>query len=196
MILYCFKLHRSYSISFNLSKVGEIIRGWILKDRMYVWNKKRMLYLTYSIKWAREIRKFHIAVVQLWLRNVQKSVMPVQSCCFARINLLLFCRSRCRRCRRCFSSILLWSTYFATMVTWCHSTSLYWRFVFFWLTATNSPEPMMDSDDDYNFDSDFSWWEPLLTWRATWCWICSRLDFKMITWLSGSIIACVAGAWK
>ena len=45
----------------------------------------------------------------------------------------------------------------------------------------------MDSDDDYNFDSDFSWWEPHLTWRATWCWICSRLDFKMICWLSGSI---------
>ena len=60
-------------------------------------------------------------------------------------------------------------------------------FCFLWLTATNSPEAMMDSDDDYNFDSDFSWWEPPLTWSAIWCWICSRLDFKMITWLSGSI---------
>ena len=39
--------------------------------------------LTYSIKRAREIRKFHMAVVQLRLRNVQKSVMHVQSCCFA-----------------------------------------------------------------------------------------------------------------
>ena len=27
--------------------------------------------------------------------------MHVQSCCVANINLLLFCRSRCRRRRRC-----------------------------------------------------------------------------------------------
>ena len=38
--------------------------------------------LTYSIKRAREIRKFHVAVVQQRLRNVQKSVMHVQSCFF------------------------------------------------------------------------------------------------------------------
>ena len=34
---------------------------------------------TYSIKREREIRKFHVAVVQRRLRNVQKSVMAVQS---------------------------------------------------------------------------------------------------------------------
>ena len=34
--------------------------------------------LTYSIKRAREIRKFHVAVVQQRLRNVQTSVMHVQ----------------------------------------------------------------------------------------------------------------------
>ena len=39
--------------------------------------------LTYSIKRAREIRKFHVAVVQQRLRNVQKSVMHVQSCFFS-----------------------------------------------------------------------------------------------------------------
>ena len=38
---------------------------------------------------AHEIRKFHVAVVQPRLRNVQKSVMHVQSCCFA--NNLLLC---------------------------------------------------------------------------------------------------------
>ena len=32
--------------------------------------------------------------------------MHVQSCCFANLNLLLFCRSRFRRCRRCLSSLL------------------------------------------------------------------------------------------
>ena len=43
---------------------------------------------TYSVKRASEIRKFH--VVQRLLKNVQKSVMHVQSCCFTDINLLLF----------------------------------------------------------------------------------------------------------
>ena len=79
--------------------------------------------LTYSIKRAREIRKFHVAVVQQRLRNVQKSVMHVQSCCFANINLLLFNCSRCRR--SCFNSLLLWSRNFATMVTWRHTSPLY-----------------------------------------------------------------------
>ena len=37
--------------------------------------------LTYSIKRAREIRKFHVVVVQRRQRNVQNSVMHVQSCC-------------------------------------------------------------------------------------------------------------------
>ena len=36
----------------------------------------------------REIRHFHVVAVQRRLRNVQKSVMHVQSCCSA--NLLLF----------------------------------------------------------------------------------------------------------
>ena len=38
----------------------------------------------------REIRHFHVLVVQRQQRNVQKSVMHVQSCCFANLNLLLF----------------------------------------------------------------------------------------------------------
>ena len=46
--------------------------------------------LTYSIKRARETSMFHVAVVQQRLRNVQKSVMHVQSCFFASLNLLLF----------------------------------------------------------------------------------------------------------
>ena len=60
---------------------------------------------TYSIKRSREIRKFHVAVVQRRLRNVEKSVIHEQSCCFAKINLLLFNCSRCRR--SCFNSLLL-----------------------------------------------------------------------------------------
>ena len=48
-----------------------------------------------------------MAVVQGRLRNVQKSVMHVQSCCFANQNLLLFSRSRCRRRRHCTSLLKL-----------------------------------------------------------------------------------------
>ena len=58
----------------------------------------------------REIRHFHVVVVQRQQRNVQKSVMHLQSCWFANL-LLLFCgsRCRCRRCRRhrCLSSLFL-----------------------------------------------------------------------------------------
>ena len=39
---------------------------------------------------AHEIRKFHVAVVQPRLRNVQKSVMHAQSCCFANKPVALF----------------------------------------------------------------------------------------------------------
>ena len=41
----------------------------------------------------REIRKFHVIVVQWRQRNVQKSVMHVQSCCFANLNLHMYCFS-------------------------------------------------------------------------------------------------------
>ena len=51
----------------------------------------------------REIRHFHVVVVQWRQRNVQKSVMHVQSCCLANLNPLVFCRSPWRRRRRCLS---------------------------------------------------------------------------------------------
>ena len=46
---------------------------------------------------------FHVVVVQRRQRNVQKSVMHVQSCCFVSLNLLLFRRSLCRRRHRPYS---------------------------------------------------------------------------------------------
>ena len=54
----------------------------------------------------REIRHFHVVVEQRGQRNVQKSVMHVQSCYLVNLNLLVYCRSRCRRRRRSFSSLL------------------------------------------------------------------------------------------
>ena len=56
------------------------------------------LVFTSSIK--REIRQFHVVVVQRRQRNVQKSVMHVQNCCFPYLKLLLFRRYRSRRRRR------------------------------------------------------------------------------------------------
>ena len=43
----------------------------------------------------REIRHFHVVVVQRRQGNVQKSVMHVQRCYFVNLNLLVYCRRRC-----------------------------------------------------------------------------------------------------
>ena len=61
-------------------------------------KESRRLAFTSSAK--HEIRHFHVVVVRWRERNVQKSLMHEKSCCFANLNLLLFCRSRWRRCRR------------------------------------------------------------------------------------------------
>ena len=53
-------------------------------------GKNFSVVFTYFVKQAREIRKFHVAVLQRGLKNVQKRVMHVQSCNFANVNLLLF----------------------------------------------------------------------------------------------------------
>ena len=53
----------------------------------------------------REIRHCHVVVVQRRLRNVQKSVMHMKSYCFANLNLLMCCCTRCRRCRLCLHSL-------------------------------------------------------------------------------------------
>ena len=82
------------------NNVGEILGGLNLKGPyLSLKNEKEnfCVVFTYSIKQAREISNFHVAVVQRRQRNVEKSLMHVQSCCFANIYLLLFCCSRCWR---------------------------------------------------------------------------------------------------
>ena len=74
-----------HAISFNLSNAGKIF--WTESERTVSEFRKRKKKLfcvafTYSVKRAREIRKFHVAVLQGWLKNVQKRVMHVQSSCF------------------------------------------------------------------------------------------------------------------
>ena len=84
-----------------------------------------------SAKRAREIRKFHVAVVQRWPKNAQKSVMHVQSCCFTNINLLLclpFSLPSPSLLPKLSFPLLLWSKNFVTMVTWRLTSPLYWSF--------------------------------------------------------------------
>ena len=70
-------------------------------------TEKKSCCLVFPSSTKREIRKFHVAVVQPRVRNVQKlkSVMHVQSCWFANLNLLFLCRSRWRRRRLCLNSL-------------------------------------------------------------------------------------------
>ena len=79
-----FQLHRSYLISLNLSNDGEIF--WVESERTVPYFRKRKRkFLCYS-------HRLHKAgaVVQQRLRNVQKSVMHVQSCSFANLKPIAF----------------------------------------------------------------------------------------------------------
>ena len=53
-------------------------------------KRKRKSLSLFTSSSKREIGYFHVVVVQWWQRNVLKSVMHVQSCCFANLNRFLF----------------------------------------------------------------------------------------------------------
>ena len=53
-------------------------------------KEKESCCLVFQSSTNREIRHFHVLVVQWRQRNEQKSLMRVQSCCFANLNLLFF----------------------------------------------------------------------------------------------------------
>ena len=84
---------------------------------------------TYSIKRAREIRYFHIVVVQWWQRIVQKKCCTHAKLLFCQSKPIIFFDSHCHSCPHChcLSSLLLWSKNFATMVMWCHTSPLFWQ---------------------------------------------------------------------
>ena len=69
-------------------------------------KEKESSFLVCTSSTTSENRHFYVVVVQRRLRNVQKSVIHVQSSCFANLNLLLFCRSRFRYRRPCLGSQL------------------------------------------------------------------------------------------
>ena len=72
-------------------------------------GKEKESCLVFPSSTKREIRPFHVVVVQRRhrkQRNVQKSVLHVESCRFANLNLVLLLFGRCRRRHRCLSSPL------------------------------------------------------------------------------------------
>ena len=90
-------------------------------------KEKESSFLVCTSSTTSENRHFYVVVVQRRLRNVQKSVIHVQSSCFANLNLLLFCRSRFCYRRRCLSSIS--TTPWGLRVNAFHSNSpKHWKF--------------------------------------------------------------------
>ena len=81
-----FPLFQTLPILFSFIQFGKSWRNF-LWDIIYCHlslekeSDSFCVVLTYYIKQAHEIRKFHVAVVQRRQRNVQNSVMHVQSCC-------------------------------------------------------------------------------------------------------------------
>ena len=78
------KLYRAYPVSFNSTNVGKCFRSLILKPvSKFKKRKEKVVFLCSLSSKKREIRHSHVVVVQRGQRNVQKSVMHVQSFCFA-----------------------------------------------------------------------------------------------------------------
>ena len=84
-----FKLYCVYFTSFNPTKVGDFFWRWILKDCIdrSSGREKENRCLVFKSSTKREIRHFQVVVVQRRQRNVRTSVMHMQSCCFAYLNL-------------------------------------------------------------------------------------------------------------
>ena len=83
MILGCLNLHRDYSNLNTLSNKGELSWSWIPKNYSQVQKTKEnfvmaCLHPPLNVKLG---INFHVIIVQRGQRNVQKSVMHVQSCC-------------------------------------------------------------------------------------------------------------------
>ena len=103
-----FKLYCAYFIS-----LLKFVKCWQFflesnSKRLYRSSgKEKESSLVFTSSTIREIMHFHVVVVQWRERCVQKSVMHVQSCCFANLNQLLFCRSSWRRCRPCLNALLI-----------------------------------------------------------------------------------------
>ena len=91
------------------SNAGEFVWSWILKDCIKVQEKqKRVVVLCSRPPKTCEISQFHVVVAQRRQGVCKKEwwtcrviVLPIQT-----VGLFFFCRSRCRRRRRCLSSLV------------------------------------------------------------------------------------------
>ena len=140
---HCFKLHRSYSLSFNLSNVGEIF--WIESERK---RKRNFLCCVHLLRKAGSV-KLEVSCRSSAMMAIKcaKKRHALAQLLFTNINLLPFCRSRRLR-RRCWlSSLLLWSKHFSTMVTWRHTSPLYWQH---WINVFGRPLPVRKPISDWN----------------------------------------------
>ena len=86
-------------IWFNSSNVGKLLWSWILKDCFKVREKEEKTVVFCS-------RPRQNVKTCVTAKKCATGAMHVQSCFFANQNLLVHCRSRCRRRRRCLSSIV------------------------------------------------------------------------------------------
>ena len=79
------KLFQTSSISFSFNKFVKCRLNFLRLNPkgpyLSLEKEKNRVVFTQFIKRTREIRKFHVVVVLRRLRNVQKSVVHVQSCC-------------------------------------------------------------------------------------------------------------------
>ena len=116
-----FALHRCYSMSFNLSHVGEIFctesERTVSEFRK---DKETFCFVfTYSVKRVSCRSRATMAKKCAKKRDTRAKLL------FYFYKLIVFCRSRCRRRRCCLSTLLLWFKKFATMVTWRYTSPLY-----------------------------------------------------------------------
>lgn len=83
--------------SCSIHKMLVSFSGVEFKDCIEI-KEKKSCHLVFTFSTRCKMRHFHIIVVQLQQRNVQKRCgMWLQKCCFANVNLLLFLCSCCHR---------------------------------------------------------------------------------------------------
>ena len=80
---------------FHCSSIRQMLSNFLGVELYGLYQssgKEKESYSVFPFSTKREIRHFHVvqALVQRRLRNVQKSVMHVQRCCFANLNLCFF----------------------------------------------------------------------------------------------------------
>ena len=114
-----FSLFQSSSLLFHLPQFVKCWRIFLELNSKGMYpssEKEKIVVLCLRSPYTkREIRKFHVAVVQRRQRKVRTRVLHVQSC-FAYLNLIFFCCSRCRCRRRCLSSLYSLTPEMAGMV--------------------------------------------------------------------------------